>query len=136
MSSVQTARGKEKKKGFQGSKMATSKAKAKKKKASLPGVGAKKSMGNSKLDLPKDLLLNIHRLMVKSRVLEDRLIKIYKAGDAYFWIGGPGEEAFGVPLGLLIRGQAGPAYDFLHFHYRCSPTLRCDGDAAIEAPSD
>jgi 2-oxoisovalerate dehydrogenase E1 component alpha subunit len=133
MSSVQTARGKEKKKDFQGSKMATSKAKAKKKKASLPGVGAKKSMGNSKLDLPKDLLLKIHRLMVKSRVLEDRLIKIYKAGDAYFWIGGPGEEAFGVPLGLLIHKGKGPAYDFLHFHYRCSPTLIAMGMPMVDS---
>jgi TPP-dependent pyruvate/acetoin dehydrogenase alpha subunit len=83
------------------------------------------------LDLPKDLLLKIHRLMVKSRVLEDRLIKIYKAGDAYFWIGGPGEEAFGVPLGLLIHKGKGPAYDFLHFHYRCSPTLIAMGWAAV-----
>jgi len=32
------------------------------------------------LELPKELLINIHRLMVKSRVLEERLIKIYKAG--------------------------------------------------------
>ena len=44
--------------------------------------------------------------MVKSRALEERLIKIYKSGDAFFWIGGPGEEAFGVPLGLLVnKGQ-------------------------------
>ena len=48
-------------------------------------------------------------LMVKSRVLEERLIKIYKAGEAYFWIGAPGEEAFGVPLGMLVHKGQGPA---------------------------
>lgn len=78
---------------------------------------------SAKLPLPKDLLLEMHDLMVKARVLEERLIKIYKSGEAYFWIGGPGEEAFGVPLGLLVHKGQGPAYDYLHMHYRCTPTL-------------
>lgn len=73
--------------------------------------------------LSEELLLQIHDLMVKSRVLEERLIKIYKAGEAYFWIGGPGEEAFGVPLGLLVHKGQGLAYDWLHLHYRCTPTM-------------
>lgn len=73
--------------------------------------------------LAKDLLLNMHDLMVKSRVLEERLIKIYKVGESYFWIGGPGEEAWGVPLGMLARKGQGPAYDWFHLHYRCTPTL-------------
>lgn len=73
--------------------------------------------------LPKELLLNFHSLMVKSRVLEERLIKIYRAGESYFWIGGPGEEAWGVPLGLLGRVGQGLAYDWWHLHYRCTPTL-------------
>ncbi|MCM2283123.1 MAG: thiamine pyrophosphate-dependent enzyme, partial [Bdellovibrionaceae bacterium] len=86
---------------------------------------ARKSAGTlrGRLELPKDLMLRMHDLMVKSRVLEERLIKVYRAGDAYFWIGGPGEEAFGVPLGLLVRKGQGPEYDFLHLHYRCTPTL-------------
>ncbi len=77
----------------------------------------------SRPELPKELLLRMHDLMVKSRVLEERLIKVYRAGDAYFWIGGPGEEAFGVPLGLLVSKGRGPDHDFLHLHYRCTPTL-------------
>ena len=57
-------------------------------------------------ELSTDLLLKLHTLMVKARVLEERLIQMYKQGDGYFWIGGPGEEAFNVPLGLLIdKGQ-------------------------------
>ncbi len=69
------------------------------------------------------LLREMHNLMVKSRVLEERLIKIYKQGQAFFWIGGPGEEAFGVPLGLLAKKGMGPDHDWLHLHYRGTPTL-------------
>ena len=73
--------------------------------------------------LSSSLLLEMHSLMVKSRVLEERLIKIYRAGESFFWIGGPGEEAWGVPLGMLARKGQGPKYDYFHLHYRCSPTL-------------
>ncbi len=85
------------------------------------------------LPLSKDLLIHIYSLMVKSRVLEERLIKIYKAGDAFFWIGAPGEEAFGVPLGLLIHKGQGPLYDYLHLHYRATPTLVAMGMPMIES---
>ncbi len=61
--------------------------------------------------------------MVKTRILEERLIRIYKAGQSYFWIGGAGEEAFGVPLGLLVHKGMGLKYDWLHMHYRATPTL-------------
>ncbi|MDE0118732.1 MAG: thiamine pyrophosphate-dependent dehydrogenase E1 component subunit alpha [Bdellovibrionales bacterium] len=73
--------------------------------------------------LSPELLLKLHYLMVKSRVLEERMINIYRQGQAYFWIGGPGEEAFGVPLGLLIKKGCGLDYDWLHLHYRATPTL-------------
>lgn len=73
--------------------------------------------------IPDKTLLQILDLMIKSRVLEERLIKIYRAGESYFWIGGPGEEAWGVPIGLLVQKGEGPKYDFLHLHYRCTPTL-------------
>jgi 2-oxoisovalerate dehydrogenase E1 component alpha subunit len=85
------------------------------------------------LPLSKDLLLHIHALMVKSRVLEERLIKIYKSGEAYFWIGAPGEEAFGVPLGLLVHKGQGPDYDYLHLHYRGTPTLVAMGMPMIDS---
>ena len=74
-------------------------------------------------NIEPDLLLEMYRLMVKSRVLEERMIQIYKQGQAHFWIGGPGEEAFGVPLGLLIQKGCGLDYDWLHLHYRATPTL-------------
>jgi len=84
-------------------------------------------------ELSPDLLLKMHSLMVKARVLEERLIQMYKQGDGYFWIGGPGEEAFNVPLGLLIHKGQGPQYDYCHFHYRQSGTLVAMGIEPIDA---
>ncbi|MES3037460.1 MAG: thiamine pyrophosphate-dependent dehydrogenase E1 component subunit alpha [Bdellovibrionota bacterium] len=83
--------------------------------------------------LPKTLVLQMHDLMVKSRVLEERLIKIYRAGESYFWIGGPGEEAWGVALGLLTNKGQGLEHDFLHLHYRCTPTLIAMGLPMIDS---
>ncbi len=83
--------------------------------------------------LDKGLLLKIYDLMVKSRVLEERLIKIYRVGESFFWIGGPGEEAWGVPLGLLVNKGQGLAHDWLHLHYRCTPTLIAMGMPMIES---
>lgn len=85
------------------------------------------------LPLSKDLLLAIHDHMLKARVLEERLIKIYKAGEAYFWIGAPGEEAFGVPLGMLVDKGQGPLHDYLHLHYRATPTLVAMGMPMIDS---
>lgn len=81
--------------------------------------------------LERELLIRMHELMVKARVLEERLIRMYKQGLGYFWIGGPGEEAFNVPLGLLIKKGEGLDYDFLHFHYRQSATLLAMGEDPI-----
>jgi 2-oxoisovalerate dehydrogenase E1 component alpha subunit len=83
--------------------------------------------------LERELLTRIHDLMVKTRVLEERLIQMYKQGHGYFWIGGPGEEAFNVPLGLLMKKGQGLDYDYLHGHYRQSGTLLAMGEEPIGA---
>ena len=83
--------------------------------------------------LPNQLLLKIHDLMVRARCLEERLIQMYKQGDGYFWIGGPGEEAFNVPLGLLIHKGQGTQFDYLHFHYRQSATMLAMGADPIDS---
>lgn len=121
----------------------TTKSSAKAKPAAVK-ASAPKSAGKAKKAAPKksqadfgglsnDLLLKMHNLMVKSRVLEERLIKTYKAGEGFFWIGGPGEEAFGVPLGLLARKGQGLEYDWLHLHYRCTPTMVALGMPMVDA---
>lgn len=78
--------------------------------------------------LPRELLVRLHELMVEARALEERLIRMYRQGHGYFWIGGPGEEAFNVPLGLLIDKGEGLDHDYLHFHYRQSATLLAMGE--------
>ena len=53
-----------------------------KRKSPLPTPPKRKIEGA----LSKEELINLFSLMVKSRVLEERLIKIYKSGEAFFWI--------------------------------------------------
>lgn len=106
-------------------------AKAKLKPKVTKALSTKKQAGFG--GLSKELLMKFHSLMVKSRVLEERLIKIYKAGEGYFWIGGPGEEAFGVSLGLLANKGQGLEHDWLHLHYRCTPTMVALGMPMIDA---
>jgi 2-oxoisovalerate dehydrogenase E1 component alpha subunit len=82
--------------------------------------------------LPAERCREIHRLMVRARIMEERMIKMSKSGEGYFWIGGPGEEAFNVCLGLQVKKGCGPAYDFLHLHYRNSGTLVALGMPLID----
>ena len=83
--------------------------------------------------LSPEFLVKLHGLMLKARILEERLIQMYKQGDGYFWIGGPGEEAFNVPLGMLIHKGKGPQYDYCHFHYRNSGTMLAMGADPADA---
>ena len=78
-------------------------------------------------------LIQIHDLMVKTRILEERLIRMYKQNDGYFWIGGPGEEAFNIPLGLNVKKGMGLDYDFLHLHYRSSGIMLAMGADPIDS---
>lgn len=83
-------------------------------------------------NLSPEKLREIHNLMVKTRVLEERIIKMGKSGEGYFWIGGPGEEAFSVPLGMLLNKGEGIDHDFLHLHYRGSGTMMAMGAEPID----
>ncbi|MFO0926878.1 MAG: thiamine pyrophosphate-dependent dehydrogenase E1 component subunit alpha [Gemmataceae bacterium] len=82
--------------------------------------------------LPVDRCLQIYRLMVRTRTLEERMIKMSKSGQGYFWVGGPGEEAFNTCLGLQVKKGQGPHYDYLHLHYRSAATLVAMGMPLIE----
>jgi 2-oxoisovalerate dehydrogenase E1 component alpha subunit len=82
--------------------------------------------------LSPELLLRMHELMVRSRCLEERLIRMNKQGDGFFWIGGPGEEALNVPLGMLVHKGEGPHYDYLHLHYRSGATLLAMGADPVD----
>ncbi len=101
------------------------------------GKEAKKKLSlvthSDALPLEDALLRTMFENMVKARALEERLIAMYKSGHGYFWIGGPGEEAFNTALGMHIKKGQGPKFDFLHFHYRQSATLLAMGEDPIGA---
>lgn len=100
----------------------------------ITGAGSHESVRPSgATPLAPEVALKVHELMLKARVLEERLITMYKQGDGYFWIGGPGEEAFNVPLGLLIDKGQGVDHDYLHLHYRSSATLLAMGADPVDS---
>jgi 2-oxoisovalerate dehydrogenase E1 component alpha subunit len=82
--------------------------------------------------LPLSRCLELYRIMVRTRRLEERCIKMSKSGEAFFWVGGPGEEAFNACLGLQVRKGCGPAYDYLHLHYRNTALLLAMGMPIID----
>jgi len=82
--------------------------------------------------LPSDRCVEIYRLMVRTRAMEERMIKMSKSGQGHFWIGGPGEEAFNTCLGLQVKKGEGPHFDYLHLHYRNSATLVAMGMPLLE----
>lgn len=82
--------------------------------------------------LTPELKRHLHDTMVKSRVTDEVTIKMNRAGQGFFWIGGPGEEAFGVALGTLAKKGHGLDYDYFHLHYRSNPILFALGAAPID----
>jgi 2-oxoisovalerate dehydrogenase E1 component alpha subunit len=79
-----------------------------------------------------EVALTVFRQMVRTRALEERSIKMSKSGEAFFWIGGTGEEALNVCLGLQLHKGQGPAYDYLHLHYRNAGILLAMGMPMID----
>ena len=77
--------------------------------------------------LAPELLVRLYDQMVLARCLEERLIRMNKQGDGFFWVGGPGEEALNASLGMLVHKGQGPEFDFLHLHYRSTATLLAMG---------
>ncbi len=76
--------------------------------------------------------MKTYHFMAKARAMEERMIKMSKSTDGFFWIGGPGEEGFNVPLGMLINKGEGLDHDFLHFHYRNASTMLTMGTQMID----
>lgn len=80
----------------------------------------------------KKFSVAFYELMLRTRYLEERLIKMSKSGEGFFWIGGPGEEAFNIALGLLVDKGHGPEHDFLHLHYRSNGVAVAMGAPVID----
>lgn len=94
-----------------------------------PGVAV---LRNEREAISVELALTIYRQMVRTRVLEERSIKMSKSGEAFFWVGGPGEEATNVCLGLQVLKGQGPAFDYLHLHYRNSGVMLAMGMPMVD----
>ncbi|HVJ65391.1 MAG TPA: thiamine pyrophosphate-dependent dehydrogenase E1 component subunit alpha [Bdellovibrionota bacterium] len=80
----------------------------------------------------KKFCIDFFKLMVRNRVLEERLIKMAKSSDGFFWIGGPGEESTNISLGLLVNKGHGLKHDFLHLHYRSNGVLLAMGQPMLD----
>jgi 2-oxoisovalerate dehydrogenase E1 component alpha subunit len=59
-----------------------------------------------------------YRQMLRIRIVEEQMIQLWRRGEAFFWTGGPGEEAFHVALASCFRLGRGPGFDYFHPHYR------------------
>ena len=95
--------------------------------------GAKVAKKTAAFRLEPKLLLEMHETMLRARLLEERLINMYKQNHGYFWLGGPGEECFQVPLGYQILKGQGLDHDFMHFHYRQGATMLVLGMNPMDA---
>jgi 2-oxoisovalerate dehydrogenase E1 component alpha subunit len=82
--------------------------------------------------IPLSRALELHRIIVRTRIMEERCIKMSKSGEAFFWVGGPGEEVFNACVGLQVRKGFGPAYDYLHLHYRNTAMLLAMGMPVLD----
>jgi 2-oxoisovalerate dehydrogenase E1 component alpha subunit len=97
-----------------------------------PATGLLTGVGTGDEFLAGDVCLTIYRIMLRARAMEERMIKMSKSGEGYFWIGGPGEEAFNTVLGLQVKKGEGPDFDYLHLHYRNSATVVAMGMPLID----
>ncbi len=66
------------------------------------------------LDLSKEFLMKAYRLMLLSRLTDEKHLKLLKQGKSFFHIGGSGHEATQVALGLTLR----PGKDWFWLYYR------------------
>ena len=98
----------------------------------MPTVLSRREVYSGLESLPADRCLEIYRLMVRHLRSGRADDQDEQVGRGLFLDRRPGEEAFNVCLGLQVKKGHGPAFDYLHLHYRNAGVLVAMGMPMID----
>ena len=85
-----------------------------------PNDGGASSVVETRIQLSTEELLDVYKLMLTSRLMDEKMLILLKQGKIYFHIGGPGHEAIQIAAAYAMR----PGYDWAYLTI-ATLLLRC-----------